>query len=164
MLRSRMGHFVSPGCFRWCRNCGCRKSFSPMLCFVVSGTRAAVEIVDTMLLRYNEQPGVDKVIPMAHYRKLNPNSTLHCSFCGREGSTVREGKLLAFKKGSRYILCHNNCAEFSPEVEVTDGKWRNVFTAFNRCKTIPCIVCGVEAGGSIGCSKEDCNHSVHYSW
>jgi hypothetical protein len=57
--------------------------------------------------------------------------------------------------------CHNNCSEFSPEVEVSDGKWRNVLVALSRSKTIQCTVCG-ETGASIVCSKPGCDHSVHY--
>lgn len=72
--------------------------------FVVSGSRVATEIADTMLLRYNDQLGGDKVVPLAHFCKLNPTCSLCCAFCGREGSTTREGKLLAFARGSRYML------------------------------------------------------------
>lgn len=57
--------------------------------------------------------------------------------------------------------CHNDCAQFSPEVEIADGKWKNVLSAVSRSKTLPCHICG-RPGASIGCSQSDCNLSAHY--
>ena len=89
---------------------------------MLSGIRAAKEVLSTMKCRSastaRESKDVDRIIPVSLFRHNNPNAPLRCSFCHKIGSQVREGSLLAFKRGAREVLAHDNCAEFSPEVEV----------------------------------------------
>jgi hypothetical protein len=76
-----------------------------MLVFSVSGTRAAKEVADSMIINLNH--GVDeydRLIPMSMFRYLNPKRELRCCLCQQMGTGIREGKLLAFKKGSRQLL------------------------------------------------------------
>ena len=75
---------------------------------------------------------------------------------------MREGSLLAFLRGARQVLVHNNCAEFSPEVEVLDSKWKNVIKAANRGKLLSCSLCSVN-GATVGCSAENCFRVFHFS-
>jgi hypothetical protein len=80
-------------------------SGSHQFAFLVSGTRAAKEVADSMIISVNnEGPDYDRLIPMSMFRYLNPKRECRCCFCHQAGTTVREGKLLAFKKGSRQIL------------------------------------------------------------
>jgi hypothetical protein len=58
-----------------------------------------------MIINLNsEYQDYDRLIPMSMFRFMNPKRELRCCFCHQIGSSVREGKLLAFKKGSRQIL------------------------------------------------------------
>ena len=84
---------------------------------MLSGIRAAKEIVSTLKCSYGEDKDLDRLIPLAMFRHKNPEAPLHCSLCNKVGGQVREGSLLAFKRGARQALVHNNCAEYSPEVE-----------------------------------------------
>ena len=89
---------------------------------MLSGIRAAKEVLSTMKCSSGstarESKDVDRIIPVSLFRHNNPNAPLRCSFCHKIGSQVREGSLLAFKRGAREVLAHDNCAEYSPEVEV----------------------------------------------
>jgi len=90
---------------------------------MLSGIRAAGEVLNAMRADGSaEQMGMDKLIPLAVFRRKNPDIPLNCGLCHRVGSRVREGSLLAFQRGARQVLTHNNCAEYSPEVEVKNGK------------------------------------------
>ncbi|KAL7579555.1 hypothetical protein ACA910_007926 [Epithemia clementina (nom. ined.)] len=129
---------------------------------MLSGYRAAQEIVEAMSVAMSEDSSIDRTIPLAIFRKMNPNANLSCSLCHMSGSRVREGSLLAFKRGSREALAHSNCAENSPEVGVKDGVWTNVIRACNRGKMIECSLCG-QVGATIGCSVESCPVSYHFS-
>jgi hypothetical protein len=130
---------------------------------MLSGIRAAREVISTLQFRHLEgQAGIDKLVPLAIFRKRNPGMTLQCNFCNLYGSRAREGSLLAFQRGARQVLAHNNCAENAPEVEVTDGKWKNVIKAVNRGKHIECTICG-QAGATIGCTHPNCFKSYHFS-
>lgn len=46
----------------------------------------------------------DRLIPLSMFRYMHPKRDVLCCMCHRSGTTIREGKLLAFKKGSRQIL------------------------------------------------------------
>jgi len=124
--------------------------------------RAAQEVVAAVQTKNKEDKDVDKVIPLAIFRHRNPASPLQCSLCQKPGGRVREGALLAFKRGARQLLCHNNCAEFSPEVEVFDSKWKNVIRAVNRGKNFNCEQCSLH-GATIGCSANNCFRMFHFS-
>ena len=129
---------------------------------MLSGYRAAKEIVQSMSVSLSEDPNIDRTIPLALFRSMNPKAKLTCTLCHLSGSRVREGSLLAFKRGSREVLVHSNCAENMPEVGVKDGVWSNVIRACNRGKTMVCSLCG-QVGATIGCSVESCPRSYHFS-
>jgi Flavin containing amine oxidoreductase/PHD-like zinc-binding domain/PHD-zinc-finger like domain len=129
---------------------------------MLSGYRAAQEVVDAMRYSFQGDEAVDRSIPLSLFRLLNPGTTLQCSLCHLPGTRLREGSLLAFKRGSRNVLCHNNCAENCPEVEVNEGVWKNVIKACNRGRLIDCYACG-RSGASIGCGHEHCLRSYHFS-
>lgn len=129
---------------------------------MLSGMRAAKEVVSSLLFKHDEDKDIDRVIPLALFRHTNPTAELECSLCHKTGGRVREGSLIAFKKGARQVLAHNNCAEYSPEVEVLDFKWKNVIKAVNRGKSINCSLCK-GSGATIGCSAERCFRVFHFS-
>lgn len=129
---------------------------------LLSGIRAAKEVVASMFGTFFGDSAFDRTIPVPLFRHLNPKVPLTCALCSKEGTRIREGTLLAFKKGPNEILVHNNCAQSSPEVEVADGKWKDVFSACNRGKNTVCHSCG-ERGATIGCNDEDCECNFHYS-
>lgn len=129
---------------------------------MLSGIRAAKEVISTINLNFNTGSGFDKLIPLSIFRKRNPTAKLQCSLCHLVGSRVREGSLLAFQKGSRQVLVHNNCGESSPEVEVRDGQWKSIIKAVNRGKQINCCMCG-RVGATIGCTHDNCFRSFHHS-
>jgi hypothetical protein len=128
----------------------------------LSGLRAAEEIVSTICFKNEDRSGFEKMLPMAIFRKNNPSAKLQCSLCHLFGSRVREGSLLALQKGARQVLVHNNCGENSPEVEVRDGKWKDVIKAVNRGKQIKCCMCGL-VGATIGCTDANCFRCFHFS-
>lgn len=127
---------------------------------MLSGYRAAKEVYDAFAVSASEE--VDKVIPLALFRHMNPKGRPTCALCRQSGSRMREGSLLAFKRGAREVVVHNNCAEYSPEVGIKDGLWNNVIRACNRGKAIECSLCG-QVGATIGCSLESCRRSYHFS-
>ena len=130
---------------------------------MMSGIRAAKEVLSTIQFNYNdERSNFEKMIPLSIFRIKNPSTKLQCNFCHKVGSRVREGSLLAFQKGSRQVLVHNNCGENSPEVEVRDGQWKSVIKAVNRGKQIYCCICG-SVGATIGCTHDNCFRSFHFS-
>jgi hypothetical protein len=130
---------------------------------LLSGIRAAKEVVNTIKLHFNnDEEGIDRLIPLALFRKLNPDASLHCSMCQLVGTRVREGTLLAFKRGARQVLAHNNCAENSPEVGVTDGRWTHVIKAVNRGKVMRCSICP-KNGATNGCTFPNCFRVFHFS-
>lgn len=130
---------------------------------MMSGIRAAKEVISTINFNYNDdKSGFDKLIPLSIFRKSNPTVKLQCSLCHLVGSRVREGSLLAFQRGARQVLVHNNCGETSPEVEVRDGRWKSVIKAVNRGKQIHCCMCG-RVGATIGCTHDNCFRSFHFS-
>ena len=129
---------------------------------MLSGFRAAREIVSNMVHYLQSSTDVDRTIPLSIFRHQFPKAHLVCSLCGVPDSTVREGSLLAFKRGPRAILVHNNCVEYSPEVEVVEGVWKYVFQCCNRGKDIICTLCG-KLGATIGCSMDGrCQRMYHF--
>lgn len=128
---------------------------------LLSGIRAGKEVVNTIKLNFNDEI-IDRLIPLALFRKINPGASLNCNMCHLVGTRVREGTLLAFKRGARQVLAHNNCAENSPEVGVTDGRWTNVIKAVNRGKVMTCTLCK-KNGATIGCSFQSCFRVYHFS-
>lgn len=129
---------------------------------MLSGMRAAREIMATIHFKLDEDKNIDRIIPMALFRWSNPHTKLRCSLCSKIGGQIREGSLIAFKRGAREVLVHNNCAEYSPEVEVLDSKWKNVIKAVNRGKLLHCTVCGGN-GATIGCTSVNCYRVYHFS-
>jgi len=124
--------------------------------------RAAKEVVDAMNVTFSPDTSFDRLIPLSMFRHMNPTRELRCSMCHKEGTRIREGNLLAFKKGSRQVLVHNNCAENSPEVEVFEGQWKDVLASVNRSRSIECFMCG-QTGASIGCAHPKCDRCYHFS-
>ena len=129
---------------------------------MLSGMRAAKEVLSTITLTRGIRTGFDKQIPLSLFRKSNPTTKLQCHLCGLVGSRMREGSLLAFQRGTRQILVHNNCGESSPEVEVRDGQWKSIIKAVNRGKQINCCMCG-RPGATVGCTHDNCFRSFHFS-
>lgn len=129
---------------------------------MLSGMRAAKELISTLQYKRRDDKDTDRVIPVALFRHKNPTTQLQCSLCQKVGGQVREGALLAFKRGARQALVHNNCAEYSPEVEVRDSIWKNVIRAVNRGKGLNCSLCK-QNGGTIGCTAENCYRVFHCS-
>jgi Flavin containing amine oxidoreductase/PHD-like zinc-binding domain len=128
---------------------------------LLSGVRAGEEVVTALSLSFPTEDAFDKLIPMAVFRHMNPKAPLECSFCHLVGGRTYEGPLLAFKRGSRQVLVHNCCAEFSPEVEVEEGQWRYVIKAVNRASSMQCCICK-SPGASIGCNHETCFRCFHF--
>ena len=128
---------------------------------MLSGMRAAKELVASINLKNQEEKDVDKMIPVALFRHKSPTAPLQCSFCHEMGGQVRQGSLIAFKRGARVVLAHDSCAENSPEVEVVDLKWKNVIKAVNRGKSLNCVLCG-KNGATIGCTAENCFRIFHF--
>lgn len=129
---------------------------------LLSGIRAAQEVISAVKGTITDDRDTDKVIPLALFRHLNPSTSMQCNLCHKHGSHIREGSLLAFKRGARQVLVHNNCAEFSPEVEVVESKWKNVIRAVNRGKAFTCVLCSLP-GATIGCASENCYRMYHFS-
>jgi Flavin containing amine oxidoreductase/PHD-like zinc-binding domain len=128
---------------------------------LLSGVRAGEEVVSALSLSFPTDDAFDKLIPMAVFRHMNPKAPLECSFCHLVGGRTYEGPLLAFKRGSRQVLVHNCCAEFSPEVEVEEGQWRYVVKAVNRASSMQCCICKSQ-GASIGCNYGNCFRCFHF--
>ena len=129
----------------------------------VSGIRVAKEVVEAMHLSLdNNDDSLDKLMPMSMFRYLNPKRDIRCCLCHKSGMRIREGNLLVYRKGSRQVLVHTNCAEYSPEVEVFEGQWKDVFTAVNRSRDAECILCKLR-GATIGCSYRNCDRCYHFS-
>jgi len=129
---------------------------------MLTGIRAAKEILSSVNFTFRNDKTTDRLIPVALFRRDNPKTPLQCNLCHEMGSRVREGSLLALKKGARQVLVHNNCAEFSPEVEVNEGQWSNVIKCVNRGKSLTCYLCG-RSGATIGCTHPHCFKVYHYS-
>ncbi|KAL3915727.1 MAG: hypothetical protein SGILL_005510, partial [Bacillariaceae sp.] len=129
---------------------------------MLSGVRAAQEVAATIQKKRSEDRDIDKVVPTTIFRYLNPSAPLRCQLCHKNGGQIREGALLAFKKGTRQALVHNNCAEFSPEVEVANAKFKNVLSAVTRGKNFNCEQC-LLSGATIGCASEKCFRNYHFS-
>lgn len=128
---------------------------------MLSGIRAAREIFAAINLTY-EPDNIDRLIPLCLFRHMDPKASLKCALCHGSGSTADEGPLLAFKRGPRLACVHNNCAEASPEVEVSEGTWQNVIQAVNRGSSIECRYCE-QTGATIGCQDVRCRHSFHFT-
>ena len=129
---------------------------------MLSGIRAAKEIVSTLSFNFRNDKASDRLIPVALFRRDNPDTPLQCTLCHETGSRVREGSLLALKRGARQVLVHNNCAEYSPEVEVYEGQWMHVIKAVNRGKALTCTLCN-RNGATIGCTHQNCFRVYHFS-
>jgi lysine-specific histone demethylase 1 len=130
---------------------------------MLSGLRAAQEVVSTIQSKNKDDKDMDRVIPISVFKYWNPTTILECNLCHKIGrGTTREGPLLAFRRGARQVLVHNNCAEFCPEVEVVDFKWKNVIRAVKRGKAFTCCFCS-QNGATIGCSASNCHRMFHFS-
>lgn len=129
---------------------------------MLSGVRAGAEVFEALSLNFKTDETIDRMIPMSFFRHKNPEASLQCAFCNVSGTRAYEGPLLAFKRGSRQVLVHNSCAEYSPEVEVSDGHWKNVLKAVNRSAALACHSCG-QYGASIGCNNDHCQQSYHFA-
>ena len=124
--------------------------------------RAAKEVVESMHVTLDNDESYDKLMPMPMFRFLNPKKDIRCCLCHKPGMRIREGNLLAFRKGTRHVLVHTNCAENSPEVEVFEGQWKDVFTTVNRSRNFECVLCN-QIGASIGCAYKNCDRCYHFS-
>ncbi|CAJ1942726.1 unnamed protein product [Cylindrotheca closterium] len=129
---------------------------------MLSGQRAAAEVISTILFKSDSEKEIDRLIPEPLFRYKNPLAELKCSLCHKDGGTIREGRLVAFKRGSRQVLVHNNCAENCPEVEVVDSKWKHVIKAVNRGKALNCDICK-KNGATVGCTGENCFRIFHFA-
>ena len=131
----------------------------------LSGVRAAKEVLSNLTTLSGtivDEKGTDHPIPLTIFRKRYPQVPLRCSLWHLPGAQKKEGPLLAFKRGSRQALVHNNCAIYSPEVGLTaQGSWSNVTKAINRGKQIQCTMCS-KNGGTIGCIQESCLRTFHF--
>ena len=128
---------------------------------MLSGIRAGREVFDAVNLAFDSEH-MDRMIPLCLYRHMNPKAPLFCALCRGGPESLVEGQLLAFKRGSRSVCVHNNCAEASAEVEVADGKWQHVVKAVNRGLQIECFFCE-QTGATIGCQEPQCNRSFHFA-
>ena len=131
----------------------------------LSGIRAAKDVIENIsrhTCSYYEKVSskVDRLIPVTVFRMKHPMTPLKCTLCSESGNQ-EHGALLAFHRGSRQVLVHSQCAEFSPEVSLRGGIWENVIKAVNRGKQLKCSTCG-EYGASIGCSEESCCLTYHF--
>ena len=71
----------------------------------MSGARAAKEISESMIVNLNnDDEEYDRIIPFAIFRFMNPKRDLKCCLCHQSETSIVQGKMLAFKKGSRQIL------------------------------------------------------------
>lgn len=129
---------------------------------MLSGMRAAEEVLSTLQFKNSSEKDIDRILPEPLFRHKNPATPLQCSLCHKAGGQVREGRLVAFKRGARQVLVHNNCAENCPEVEVVDSKWKHVIKAVNRGKALNCTMCK-KNGATIGCTSENCFRLFHFS-
>jgi lysine-specific histone demethylase 1 len=130
----------------------------------LSGVRAAEQVVQTMAMEFGNtsiSTNTDRWIPLSLYRHDNPQTNLSCHLCHHSGTTVREGTLLAFARGTRQVVVHNACAEWSPEVEVMEEQWKNVVPCVNRAQRFLCSLCE-RTGASIGCSNGACHAQYHF--
>jgi hypothetical protein len=58
-----------------------------------------------MIVQINEEEDDnDCLIPISYYRYMHPGRQLRCCLCQQLGTKALQGKLLAFKKGSRHIV------------------------------------------------------------
>jgi PHD-like zinc-binding domain len=68
------------------------------------------------------------------------------------------------EKVSQFFLlfsCHTNCAEYSPEIEVFEGKWKGVFSTVDRSRFSQCVKCS-QFGATIRCSGPSCSDNYHF--
>ncbi|KAJ1773946.1 hypothetical protein IW140_003187 [Coemansia sp. RSA 1813] len=98
-----------------------------------------------------------------------------CAFCGDEDPDA-DGLLGGFVENRPLVLtttrdsgkvrrqrfwAHVACAEYSPEVLVSEGgQWYNVAAALRRARTIKCAVCK-KRGATVGCFHDRCQKSYH---
>lgn len=129
---------------------------------MLSGVRAAQEVLSTIQSKNKIDKDVDTVIPISVFKHSNPTTALQCNLCRQTGGRTREGPLLAFKRGARQVVVHNNCAEYCPEVEVVDFKWKNVVKAVNRGRNFACRHCS-QTGATMGCASSNCFRMFHFS-
>jgi hypothetical protein len=128
---------------------------------MLSGIRAAKEVLASITDQGGLDKGIDRVVPLPLFRRKFPETPLQCTMCNKIGSH-REGSLLCFRRGAKQVLVHSNCAEFSPEVEVdADGNWKNVIRAATRGKSLNCLLCK-KPGATVGCSQ-NCSRVFHVS-
>eukprot|EP00566_Odontella_aurita_P003658 CAMPEP_0113534128 /NCGR_PEP_ID=MMETSP0015_2-20120614/4991_1 /TAXON_ID=2838 /ORGANISM="Odontella" /LENGTH=1331 /DNA_ID=CAMNT_0000433263 /DNA_START=92 /DNA_END=4088 /DNA_ORIENTATION=- /assembly_acc=CAM_ASM_000160 len=130
----------------------------------LSGIRAAQEVFSSITSSGNQSDGSDRPIPISMFRRKHPNAPLQCSMCQCPGSKKGEGALMAFQRGTRQVLVHSHCAEYSPEVGITrQGVWTDVIKAVNRGKHINCALCG-KIGATVGCqSGGGCLRTFHFA-
>jgi hypothetical protein len=128
----------------------------------ISGIRAAKDVIENISRHsgYEKDARVDRLIPVTAFRMKHPMAPLQCNLCSETGNQ-EHGALLAFQRGSRRVLVHSQCAEFSPEVSLREGVWKNVIKAVSRGKQLKCSACG-EYGANIGCTVESCSSTFHF--
>lgn len=132
---------------------------------MLSGMRAAQEIVATIKSQSISVDNAlfDRAIPLALFRHWNPKAELKCGLCGKIGEQTQEGSLLAFRRGAREVVVHSNCAEFCPEVEITENsQWKYIVRAVTRGRRLACDQCSMP-GATIGCLEKACTRVFHFS-
>jgi len=130
----------------------------------LSGIRAATDIFNNIIVPIEDKTSAtiptDKQLPITVYREKQPSIRIRCNLCKLPTRSKKEGALLAFQRGSRRVLVHTRCAEYSPEVEVWNNKWKNVIKAVHRGLQLKCKRCG-DNGATIGCQENGCTASFH---
>jgi len=129
---------------------------------LVSGIRAARDIFTNIQIDKGRSRGPsDRLVPLTRFRMKFPKSPILCHLC-KLPRTDKEGAVLVFQRErGGMALIHRNCAEFSPDVQLSGSHWRGVFKCINRGKQLKCVKCG-KNGGTIGCSQEDCRNNYHF--
>jgi len=128
---------------------------------LMSGMRAANEVIDSILLKKKFDNSNDPQIPISIFRKKYPQVSLSCQFCHMMGGGPNEGPLIAFQRGNKHALVHAYCAKYSSDVEYADGVWKNVFKELTRASKLRCAICKAY-GASIGCATKHCPRSYHF--
>jgi len=125
-----------------------------------SGTRAAKDVFDNINIRKDDTAlGIDRQIPTSVYRERHPSHPVICGLCSLPDSK-EQGAIVAFQRGSRNVLVHSRCAEYSPEVDMRYGVWKHVIKAVSRGKLLKCSGCGLH-GATIGCQDRRCTQNNH---
>lgn len=114
---------------------------------LVSGIRAARDIFTNIQIgKERSRRPSDRLVPVTRFRMKFPKSPIVCHLC-KHPRTDKEGAVLAFQRErGGMALIHRNCAEFSPDVQLSGSHWRGIFKCINRGKQLKCVKCGENGG------------------